>query len=144
MLIIFFKLILTEEFADFWYERNKYNGIFGNRAVRGDGNGRAFVEHVVCVLLKIYFGVRIPDANAPFRLMKAETVKKYLYRMPSGYNLPNIMMTTYFTYYKETVQFKKISFKPRRAGNNSVNLLKIIKIGWSALGDFRKYKKEMG
>lgn len=132
-----------DEFPVFWDERNIYNGIFGNRTVRGDGQDRAFVEHTVCRLLKLYFGVNVPDANAPFRLMKAETVKKYLYKMPRDYNLPNIMMTTYFVYYKETVDFREISFKPRQAGVNSVNIPIIIKIGWKALGDFRRFKKDM-
>ena len=61
-----------------------------------------------CTLLKLYFGVNIPDANAPYRLMKAETVKKYLYRMPIDYNLPNIMLTAYFAYYKEKIDFKEM------------------------------------
>ena len=132
-----------DEFPPFWDERNIYNGIFGNRTVRGDGQDRAFVEHTVCRLLKLYFGVNVPDANAPFRLMKAETVKKYLYKMPRDYNLPNIMMTTYFVHYKEPVDFREISFKPRQAGVNSVNIPRIIKIGWKALGDFRRFKKDM-
>ncbi len=131
------------EFSVFWDERDKYAGIFGNRTVRGDGKDRAFVEHTVCALLKMFFGVNVPDANAPFRLMKTSTVKKYLHKMPSDYNIPNIMMTTYFAYYKESIDFKEISFKPRRAGVNSVNIPRIIKIGWNALGDFRKFKKEM-
>ena len=131
------------EFAAFWKNRKKYDGIFGNRTVRGDGKDRAFVERVVCVLLKLYFGVNVPDANAPFRLMKAETVKKYLYRMQADYALPNIMMTTFFVYYKEPVYFKEISFRPRQAGGNSLNIPKIIRIGWHSLSDFRKFKKEM-
>ena len=132
-----------DEFAAFWNERKKYDGIFGNRTVRGDGKVRVFVEHTVCMLLRLYFGVNVPDANAPFRLMKADTVRKYLYRMPKEYNLPNIMMTTYFVYYKENVNFKEISFKPRQAGVNSINIPRIVKIGWNALGDFKKFKKEM-
>ena len=132
-----------DEFSAFWEERTKYDGIFGNRTVRGDGKDRAFVEHTVCWLLKMYFGVTVPDANAPFRLMKAETVKKYLYRMPSDYNLPNIMMTTFFARYNESIDFKEISFKPRQAGVNSVNIPRIVKIGWNALGDFRRFKKDM-
>lgn len=132
-----------EEFDAFWQMRKKYVGIFGNRTMRGDGNDRAFVEKVVCFLLKLYFGVNVPDANAPFRLMKTETVKKYLYKLPGEYNLPNIMMTAYFAFYKETMKFKEISFKPRTSGVNSVNIPKIIKIGWKALGDFRVLKKGM-
>ena len=132
-----------EEFGAFWKARKKYNGIFGNRKVRGDGKDRAFVEKVVCSLLRLYFGVKIPDANAPFRLMKAQTVAKYIDKMPEDYNLPNIMMTTYFAYYREPTAFRTISFKPRQAGVNSVNIPRIVKIGWNALGDFRKLKKDM-
>lgn len=132
-----------EEFDAFWQDRMKFNGIFGHRNVREDGKDRAFVENVVCLLLKLYFGVSIPDANAPFRLMKTETVKKYLYKMPSNYELPNIMITTYFAHYKENIAFKTISFKPRLGGENFINIPKIIKIGWKALHDFHVLKKEM-
>lgn len=132
-----------DEFDGFWNHRKQYDGIFGYRKVRGDGKSRAFVEHIVCFLLKIYFGVNIPDANAPFRLMKVQTLKKYIYRLPANYNLPNVMVTAYFVYYKENVVFKTITFKPRQGGINSMNILKITKIGWRALGDFRNLKKEM-
>lgn len=132
-----------DEFDFFWNNRKKWDGIFGNRRVRGDGRDRAFVEKVVCFLLRCYFGVRIPDANAPFRLMKTETVGKYLNHLPQDYNLPNIMLTTYFSYYGERLHFQEISFKPRTAGKNSVNIRKIVKIGWRALGDFHRLKRDM-
>lgn len=131
------------EFEAFWNMRKSYDAILGYRQVREDGKSRAFVEHVVCLLLRIYFGVRVPDANAPFRLMKSDIVKKYLDKLPVDYNLPNIMLTTYFVHYKEKVQFKKVSFKPRQGGVNSINFSKIFKIGWQALHDFRKFKKGM-
>ena len=132
-----------EEFAAFWKLRTQYDGIIGSRAIREDGKIRLFVEHIVCILLKIFFNVNVPDANAPFRLMKVKTLEKYLSKMPENYNIPNIMITTYLAYYNEKIIFKEISFKPRRGGVNSINILKIIKIGWKALGDFTNFKKEM-
>lgn len=133
----------ADEFKKFWTERNAYDAVLGCRSQRGDGKQRAFVEKVVCFLLKIYFGVHVPDANAPFRLMKTELVAKYLDRLAPDYNLPNIMMTTFFSYYNEKVDFKEISFRPRQGGKNSINIPKICKIGWKALKDFGKFKKEM-
>lgn len=132
-----------QEFEAFWQLRADYDGVFGHRNARGDGKSRAFVEHVVCFLLRLYFGTDLPDANAPFRLMKADVLKKYLYKLPSDYNIPNIMLTTYFAYYKEKIIFRKISFKNRQGGVNSINIPRIIKIGWRALGDFRAFKREM-
>ena len=131
------------EFAAFWDERRQYDVILGYRTARGDGLSRKLVEKVVCVLLKLYFGVSVPDANAPFRLMKAEIVEKYIGRFESDYNLPNIMLTTFFAYYKDRLTFREISFQARQKGKNSINLIKIVKIGWKALGDFRRFRKGM-
>lgn len=131
------------EFDAFWDLRENYDAIIGNRTVRGDGKSRKFVENVVCLLLRIIFGVKVKDANAPFRLMRTSLVAKYIDRLPKDYNLPNIMFTTYFSYYKEKLAFREITFKPRQGGTNSINIRKIIKIGWKAMGDFSRLKKDM-
>lgn len=131
------------EFEQFWKQRRHYDAIFGKRSVRGDGKARKFVENVVCLLLRIIFGVRVSDANAPFRLMKTEILKEYIDKLPKDFNLPNIMLTTYFVYYKRKVKFIEISFKPRQGGVNSINIRKIMKTGWQAIGDFRRLKREM-
>lgn len=131
------------EFETFWEKRNRFSAIIGRRRVRGDGASREFVEKVVCLLLKIIFGVSVPDANAPFRLMRTDLVAGYIDRIPADYNIPNIMFTTYFAFYQEKIKFEEISFQPRQGGKNSINIMKIVKIGWKALGDFWRFKKDM-
>ena len=98
---------------------------------------------MVCLLLRLYFGVEVKDANAPFRLMKSSLVNKYINKFEDDYNLPNIMLTTFFSYYKENIVFKVVSFKPRQGGTNSINFTKIAKIGINALKDFYNFKKVM-
>ena len=132
-----------EEFEAFWKLRKKYDAIIGARPHRQDGASRKFVEHVLLLILRFTFGVRIPDSNAPFRLMKRELLEKYLPKMPEDFNLPNVMLTTYFAYFKENIRFREISFKPRQGGVNSINIKKIIRIGWKALKDFRELKKHI-
>jgi glycosyltransferase involved in cell wall biosynthesis len=132
-----------KEFPAFWAKRDKYDCVIGERKIRGDGFARKIVEKVVCLLVLLYFGVKVPDANAPFRLMKAEVVAKYIDRLPADYNIPNIMMTVYFAYYRESLVFKPISFAPRQGGTNSINFKKIIVIGFNALKDFAALKREM-
>lgn len=133
----------AEEFADFWELRKSYDAVIGNRIKREDGKSRAFVEKIVCLLLRFYFKVKVPDANAPFRLMKKDLVEKYIGYMPETYFLPNIMLTAYFSFYKEKVVFREITFRPRQKGENSINYKKIVKIGWRALYDFHNFKKNM-
>lgn len=132
-----------DDFRQFWEVRKQYDAVIGKRPNRQDGASRKFVENVLRLILKLVFGVSMPDANAPFRLMKRETVEKYIHRMPDDFNLPNVMFTTYFVYFREKVRFIEVSFKPRQGGVNSINIKKIIKIGWKALGDFRYLKKHM-
>ena len=132
-----------DEFEGFWKKRHDYSGVLGNRKNRGDGKGRTFVEKVVCFLLRVFFGVRVKDANAPFRLMRGELLKKYLGKIPDSYDLPNIMLTAYFVHFKENITFREIKFAQRAAGKNSINFGKIFRIGFTSLRDFWRFRKDM-
>ena len=131
------------EFEDFWNNRQEYDAVFGDRTNREDGKSRVFVERVLCMILKLVFGVKIPDSNAPFRLMRASYVDKYIKMLPEHYNLPNVMLTTLGTYYNETILFLPITFKNRQGGKNSINIRKIVSIGMKALKDFRDIRKKL-
>lgn len=133
-----------DEFQEFWNLRKEHDAVIGKRLSRGDGRVREFVEKVLCAILRLYFNVSIPDANAPFRLMKSDLVGKYLEKLPEDYPLPNVMLTTYFVRFQENVVFKSITFRPRQGGVNSVNLVKIVRIGWRVLYDFYTLKKGIG
>ena len=132
-----------DEFPAFWHHRHEFDVILGNRTVRGDGKIRFFVEKTVTWLLFLFFRIRVPDANVPFRLMRADVVEDYLHRLPSDYNLPNIMLTTFFKYYGCKVGYNRISFSGRSAGKNSINIFKIFSLGFKALGDFSRFAGEM-
>ena len=132
------------EFETFWEKRKSYDAIFGNRTKRGDGQSRAFVEKVLCLILRHYFKVSIPDANAPFRLMTGEYLEEFLPKMPEDYNLPNAMLTTLGVFFHKKVKFIPISFRPRQGGTNSINVRKILKIGRRALTDFKAIRVRLG
>ncbi len=131
------------EFEAFWNERDKYDAILGWRRKRGDGRIRLFVEKVLCRIIKAVFRVDIPDSNAPFRLISARVLSKYMNRFPEDYNLPNVMLSVFLKYYEHEVLYKEITFQNRKAGKNSINISRIISIGLKSLRDFRKYAKMM-
>lgn len=130
----------SKDFNYFWENKDKYDVICGNRIGRGDGFIRTIVEKVVCFLLKFFFRVDIPDANAPFRLMKTSILKKYIKKIPISNSIPNIILTMFFVYYKEKIFFKEISFYQRLNGKNTINIYNIIKIGLKSLKDFKKLR----
>ncbi|MBQ7155248.1 MAG: glycosyltransferase family 2 protein [Synergistaceae bacterium] len=135
---------LPAEFEAFWALRNDYDAVLGKRPDRQDGIMRKFVERVLCLMLRIIFGVNVPDANAPFRLMRASLLQKYITKLPRDFNLANVMLTTYFAYFHENIAFRDITFRPRQGGKNSIHLKRITAIGLKAIKDFLRLRKEIG
>ena len=132
-----------DEFWEFLEASKVFDCVMGNRTERGDGKDRKMVENVLRCFCWFFFGAMVPDANAPFRLMKSSVVKKYLSLMSEDFNLPNAVLAACFKQFKEKVTYKVISFKPRQGGVNSINMKKIFKIGWKALGDFWKIRQNI-
>lgn len=127
-----------DEFQSFWEARAPYQAVIGVRSKREDGESRRLVERVLRGVIHHYFHVSMPDANAPFRLMRANKVDAYIKLLPHDYNLPNALLTTYFVYFHDEVLFKEISFKQRQGGTNSIDIGSIMHIGKQALADFKK------
>lgn len=132
---------VPSEFWDFWNERNQFSAIIGHRNGRQDGLSRVLVTKTLKLVLFMIFHLNITDANTPFRLMKREVVERYYPQIPEHFNLSNVLLTVLLVKNKESVEFKKITFRPRQGGVNSINLKKISKIGIQAVKDFRHLKK---
>lgn len=134
---------LPQEFWPFWENRNEHVAIIGHRNHRQDGFSRIFVTKTLKFVLWCIFGLNITDANTPFRLLKHETLKKYMKQIPDKFNLSNVMLTVLLVKNKEDIEFRPITFRPRQGGVNSINLKKIIRIGKKAIKDFKEIKKQM-
>lgn len=134
---------LPSEFDAFWKERNAYDMVIGYRKGRQDGISRVFVTKMLKFVIRICFGVSVTDANTPFRLMKADTMRKYIDIIPKDFNLSNVILSVIYAKKNCKVKYMPITFRPRQGGVNSINLKRIFKIGKKALGDFRKINKAL-
>lgn len=132
-----------DEFDRLWRRRKHYDAIFGSRTRRRDGFDRILAERSLCLLLKIIFGVSIPDANAPFRLMRAQFVREYLPLLPEDYFLPNVMLAVFGAWYHRRIRFVPVSFRPRQAGKNSMDFLRIVRVGVKSVRDFYTFRASM-
>lgn len=134
---------MPQEFDDFWRQREEYDMLIGWRSHRMDGLSRVFVTKVLKLVIRFCFGVWITDANTPYRLLKAETLRKFIDLIPDGYNLSNVLLSVIYTKKKQKVKFIPITFRQRQGGVNSINFRKIISIGWKAVQDFQFIKKTL-
>ena len=134
---------LPEEFWPFWEQRSSYDMLIGHRKGRQDGLSRVLVTKTLKFVLWLCFHVSITDANTPFRLMKASTLKKQLRLVPENFNLSNVMISVIYARKKLAVKYMPVTFRPRQGGVNSINMKKIIRIGKQAVRDFRRINKDL-
>ena len=135
---------LPEEFWPFWEQREAYDMVIGNRKGRQDGWSRVFVTKTLKFTLWLCFHVWITDANTPFRLMKAATLREQITMIPENHNLSNVMISVLYAKKKLAVKYLPVTFRPRQGGVNSINMRKIIRIGRQALRDFRRMNHKLG
>ena len=127
---------LPSEFKDFWPIRSSYDMVIGWRRHREDGLSRILVTKVLRLCIRFCFHVSVLDANTPFRLMKAATLRQYIGLVPDGYNLTNVLIAVIFAKKNCRVQYLPITFRPRQGGKNSIQMGRLFRIGKQALGDF--------
>ena len=134
---------LSSEFWPFWEQRKNYDMVIGYRKGRQDGVSRIMVTKALRLVLWFCFHVRIQDANTPFRLMNAVTLKQQLPLIPDNFNLSNVIISVIYAKKKLKVKFVPVTFRPRQGGTNSIHMRKIIRIGYQALRDFRKMNQRI-
>ena len=131
------------EFAPFWDVRESFDMVIGWRKGREDGLSRIFVTKVLKYVVYLCFGVFVTDANTPYRLMKADTLRRYIDIIPKDYNLSNVILSAIYARKKCAVKYMTITFRPRQGGVNSINMKRIFRIGKKALSDFREINRKL-
>lgn len=127
---------VASDFETFWALRKSYDMVIGHRIARKDGIQRMFVTRTLKMIVNLIFREKIPDANTPFRLMNAERLKEALESVPENFYLANVLISIIYIKRNYKVKFVPITFRERQGGTNSLNMVKIFKIGMAAIKDF--------
>ena len=133
----------ASEFDQFWDERSKYDMLIGYRNHREDGFSRIVVTKVLKLVIRLCFHVKVTDANTPYRLMRASTLREEIGLIPKDFFLSNVLITVLFTRHLRSIKYIPITFRPRQGGVNSINLKRIFKIGRQSLKDFRELNRKI-
>lgn len=133
-----------DEFWQMWENRSRFDFQIGHRQDRQDGGSRVFVTKSLRLIVWLMFHEWVIDANTPFRLMSAKKLKPILDVIPQDFFLSNVAISVIASRWHYNIGWYRITFKPRQGGVNSINLRRIVKIGWKAFGDFRKINSQLG
>lgn len=132
-----------DEFWQMWNHIGEYDFHIGHRNKRQDGSNRIFVTKTLRLVVWLMFHEWVVDANTPFRLMKVEKLMPILDVIPKDYFLCNVAISAIATKWRYAIKWYQITFKPRQGGINSINMKRILKIGWKALKDFRTINQHL-
>ena len=130
----------SDDFHSFWEKRNSYDFIIGWRKKRKDNMIRRLVTFVHKWVLLIIFNVVVKDANTPFRLMKADRLRRYLPLIPPGFFLSNALLSVMFVKNKENVLWQEITFASRTSGRSSLPLKRWGKLGGNLIAQLYKIR----
>lgn len=134
---------LPGEFWQMWDARKVYDIQIGSRHNREDGFSRVVVTKILKAVVTLTFGVYVPDANTPFRLFDARSMKPVIDLIPDDFFLSNVALAAISKKKEMKCRWIPITFRPRQGGVNSINLRRIFKIGWKSIGDLYRINKKI-
>ena len=132
----------SEDFDRAWEVRKDHDFIFGYRPSRGDGLARLVISRVLRLVIYFVFRVHVPDANVPFRLMKADRLEPQLRHVSEVIFLANALLTVVLQA-NAPIHWISITFQPRRGGQPSVSLPKFFKVGLKVTKEFMAVRKSL-
>lgn len=130
----------SDDFRGFWEKRDNFDFIIGWRSKRQDGVTKLFISRTLKLAVFMIFGIILKDANAPFRLMKANRLRQYLRAIPDNYFLPNTLLSVMVTKNNEKIFWQEISFAPRTSGISSMPFLKVAGSGINLVSQLYKMR----
>jgi glycosyltransferase involved in cell wall biosynthesis len=126
-------------FAAFWEARENADCVLGFRATHGTGLPRRIVSKLCTTLAGLVTGESLLDANSPYRLIRRSVLRRALELVPPDFDVHNVALTVALKRDKRN-RFVRIPihFPARQGGHNSLNLPKIVRMGFRMLLDLKR------
>ena len=136
---------LPEEFWPLWAEPGAGRAAAWIQKAPSGRMGRILVTKTLKLIVAMMFGVCMEDINTPFRLMRGGGTGKNPEAGAEALSSVQVIISVLYKKSGRTVRYYPITFRPRQAGKNSVNFIKICRMGKNALAEFwylrKKYRK---
>ena len=117
---------LSSDFWKLWDLRSNYEYICGIRTHRHDPFHRLLITRLVRIMIFLYFGTSISDANIPYKLVRKTELNQLLNLIPSNVFAPSIFMAVTAARF---FRFKEIpvTHLSRKTGTVSIMRLNLAK-----------------
>lgn len=136
--------IPLESFAPLWARiQEGYDAAFGVRTVRNDAHLRRVLTRVVRFALTLLFGVRIRDANIPFKVFRRQLWNAAEPMIPADTLAPSIFFAVHARRSGAKIAFVDVAHRERTTGTVSIRRWKLIKFCARALRQLLDFRAAM-
>lgn len=132
---------LAKDFTVLWTQRDGSPFLLGRRAARNDHPLRVWLSGVHANVVRALFGVRLADSNVPYRLMRADLLRRYLDKIPQEAFAPNVMLSILAARDGHSLGFHAVSHRERTTGVVSIRGWKTAKVGWLVFRQMLGFRK---
>ncbi|HJU75747.1 MAG TPA: glycosyltransferase family 2 protein [Gemmatimonadaceae bacterium] len=120
--------IPLESFADLWRKvQEGHDAAFGVRRVRNDARLRRALTRVIRSAITLLFGVRLRDANIPFKVFRRELWAEAEPLIPPDTLAPSIFFAVHAKRRGARIAFVEVGHRERTTGVVSIRRWKLIK-----------------
>lgn len=117
-----------EDFWKLWDLRETSPFVLGNRSQRHDPLVRIIISRLNAVLLLLFFGTVVRDANCPFRLFRGSLLKAMMDILPPTVFAPNIFLAVIARRGGIPLLELPVTHRERKTGTVSILRLKLLKV----------------
>lgn len=123
----------ANEFEKFWKARNDFDFLIGNRVQRNSPLPRVVTTAISRLVVGFFYGNRVYDVNAPFRLMRTSKFHDDILRIPDDTFAPNLIVSGIANKRKIRIQQFDVVHHNRETGEVSIKKWKLFKAALKSL-----------
>ena len=116
-----------ESFNRLWAERENYDFLLGCRDQRRQAAARKTISFISRTVIRLFYGSRIWDVNAPYRLFRSDAFREVLREIPTDTFAPNLIISGFCSVRKLRVLEVPVPQAERKTGEVSIKKLKLFK-----------------
>jgi|SRR5687768_13613340 len=134
--------IPLDAFPAAWADIQKgRDGVFGVRRRRHDPALRLYLMWLVRVAIRVFFGVRIFDANVPFKLMRRSIWHEALPCIPEGTLAPSLFLAIFVKRKGYDVTEIDVLHRRRAAGQPSIRRFRLFMFSAKAFKQLMAFRR---
>jgi glycosyltransferase involved in cell wall biosynthesis len=135
--------IPLEAFGALWAAARGRDGAFGVRADRHDPALRIWLSRAIAVALRLLFGVRLADANVPFKVVRRAAWEAARPAIPPDTLAPSLFLAVWMRAGGLDVAEQPVPHRRRATGRTAIRRWRLLRFCARAFGQLLAFRRRL-